>query len=181
MPTGSLRAHRAAGLALLALLAACVPAPKAPPPQPVAPPPAPTPAPAPTPVAPILGWDVAPVEPGNWTYRREGSDSVASFGASPAAPLVTLRCRKASRQMVLSLTGVAGPARALAIRTSNGNLQWQAAPDASGLAVTRPATDTGLDWIAFSRGRISIEPAGAARRVLPVWAEIARVIEDCRS
>ncbi|RZM31641.1 MAG: hypothetical protein EOP67_31935, partial [Sphingomonas sp.] len=42
------------------------------------------------------------------------------------------------------------------------------------------ATDPLLDAMGFSRGRFVIEQAGAAPLVLPAWAEIERVTEDCR-
>ena len=69
------------------------------------------------------------------------------------------------------------------LRTSAGNLAWAGAPSPDGpvaLRITRPGSDVGLDWIAFSRGRISIELPGRPRLIVPVWAEVARVIEDCR-
>ena len=44
------------------------------------------------------------------------------------------------------------------------------------LAVTDPL----LDAMAFSRGRFVVEQPGQAPLVLPPYAEIGRVIEDCR-
>jgi hypothetical protein len=37
-----------------------------------------------------------------------------------------------------------------------------------------------LDAMAFSRGRISVEVEGQQPIILPSWAEIARIVEDCR-
>ena len=48
------------------------------------------------------------------------------------------------------------------------------------LEAMRTASDPGLDQIAFSRGRITIEQPGQPTLVLPTWAEPVRVIEDCR-
>lgn len=43
------------------------------------------------------------------------------------------------------------------------------------------ATDSVLDQMAFSRGRIMIASGMPARAaILPAWPEITRVIEDCR-
>jgi hypothetical protein len=41
-------------------------------------------------------------------------------------------------------------------------------------------TDQILDAMAYSRGRIAVE-AGAQKVAIPSWAEITRVVEDCRS
>jgi len=100
---------------------------------------------------------------------------------------VTLVCRTASRQIELGVHGVSPAARALTVRTSFGVLNWPGAithPPADGpaiLRVTRPVNDPGFDWIAYSRGRASVEVDGAQRLIVPVWAEISRVVEDCRN
>ena len=49
-----------------------------------------------------------------------------------------------------------------------------------GIGAVLAANDPLLDAIAFSRGRFVIEQPGRAPLVLPAWAEIERVIEDCR-
>ena len=117
--------------------------------------------------------------PGDWSYSQTGADSMARFGAATGAPVLTLRCMRASRRIALQGAGLGG--NALTIRTSSGALQWAAdAPAANGLTVTRPASDPGFDWIAYSRGRIALETTAAPRLIVPVWAELVRVIEDCR-
>ena len=47
-------------------------------------------------------------------------------------------------------------------------------------AAVLTATDPLLDAIAFSRGRFTLEQDGVPAQSLPAWAEIERVIEDCR-
>lgn len=42
------------------------------------------------------------------------------------------------------------------------------------------ARDPLLDAMAFSRGRFAVEVNGLPTLYLPAWAEIGRVIEDCR-
>ena len=120
---------------------------------------------------------------GQWRYRSTTAESVAEFGASNMQPSFAMRCVKPSRQIALTLAGYR-TAGTVVIRTSAGVLQWngQAMPQSSGsvLTITRPASDTGFDWMAYSRGRISIEPTSSPRFLLPVVAEIGRVIEDCR-
>ena len=43
-----------------------------------------------------------------------------------------------------------------------------------------PARDPLLDAMAFSKGRFAIEIAGLPTLYAPSWAEVTRVIEDCR-
>lgn len=179
------RSRRFAPIAVVSLvallaLAGCQAIPHA---EPVARPvPAPAPPPPPPPAADTgQSWEEASVAPGDWSYDQSGVESVARFGPTGAAPLVSLRCVKASRRIILQGAGL-GSGTALTIRTSYGALQWAADAPAgiTGLSVTRAASDPGFDWIAYSRGRISLETAGAPRLIVPVWAELVRIIEDCR-
>jgi hypothetical protein len=90
-----------------------------------------------------------------------------------------------TRQITLSISasGATGTPVPVSIRTTSGILAWSGAGNAADnqfVVITRPATDPGFNWIAYSRGRISVEARGTARLILPVWAEVSRVIEDCR-
>ena len=164
---------------MLAIVAGCVPQPpEASPPAPrlMAPPPAP--APRPTPAADWRDW---PVTGGTWVYRRHPRGSIALFGPAAGDALVTLRCDAAARQVFLSKAGsLAAPmtvrttsiARTLAVRPTGGTPAY--------VAVALAPRDPLLDAIGFSRGRFTLEQAGAAPLVLPPWAEVERVTEDCR-
>ncbi|MEC3950652.1 hypothetical protein [Sphingobium sp. HWE2-09] len=140
------------------------------------------PAPQPATAAPAsVEWQYRPVAPGNWFYRPEAAGSSATFGVSPAAAQLTLRCDRASRRVSLARAG--GGQGALTVRTSYGAASWAATPsgDAAGqLVAFRAASDTGLDQLAYSRGKIAVEAAGQPPLIVPAWAEISRVIEDCR-
>ena len=48
------------------------------------------------------------------------------------------------------------------------------------VAITFAASDRQLDAMAFSRGRFMLEVSGLPTLVLPAWAEVGKVIEDCR-
>lgn len=48
------------------------------------------------------------------------------------------------------------------------------------LIATLAANDALLDSMAFSRGRFAVEVNGLPTLYLPAWAEVGRVIEDCR-
>lgn len=170
-----------------AALAACavVPPPvEPPPPPPPSAPPAPTPPPPPVAVAPDKPWDVAPLTPGDWRYEKLGSDSIASFGGPSGSRVAVLRCDRASRQIGFSVDGAAvTQAVVVTIRTTSGTLTWSGSAGAGNaplITVSRPASDKGFDWIAYSRGRVSVEIQGLQRLILPIWAEVSRVLEDCR-
>lgn len=165
--------------ALAVLLASCVAAPDRPP---VAAPAAPSrPAPAPQAAAPApvpLGWQDRPVTPGDWNYQAEGAGSIAMFGPVGGASLLTIRCDRASRQIRVLRAGAApGP---MTIRTSYGAVSWPPSGAAGG-QVVRAANDMVLDQIAYSRGHFAVEMQGIDMLILPAWAEVGRVIEDCRA
>lgn len=167
-------------LAALVLVASCV-APPRQEPVPV-PPPAPAPRPAPAPTPPPKDWRDWPVTPGAWRYEQQGVSTVATFGATGAPPVLTMRCEIPARQVVFApiAARVAGQ---MVVRTTFGAASWplQASPaNPAQFVSARAGSDSALDQIAFSRGRFVIEVPGAAPLVLPTWAEITRVIEDCR-
>lgn len=185
----------AAFLPSLVLLASCV----GPGSGPVRPVPAPAPAPAPGPARPVPApvppaqpapvateWRYRPATPGNWSYRAEAAGAVAVFGPSGADVRLTLRCDRASRRISLARAG-AGSASAIIVRTSYGATSWPATPSSGGangvvpqIVAFRAASDTVLDQIAYSRGKFAVEVAGQAALIVPAWAEVSRVIEDCR-
>lgn len=176
----------------LVLLASCVgPAPQRPAPSP---PPATRPVaqPRPTPIAPAqpapvaTEWQYRPASPGSWTYRPEAAGSAAFFGTSGSDVRLALRCDRASRRVSLARAG-AGPnsasAGAIIVRTSYGATSWPAASSGGAtpqLVAFRAASDTVLDQLAYSRGKFAIEVVGQEVLTVPAWAEVSRVIEDCR-
>jgi hypothetical protein len=162
-----------------ALLAACVPQPVAPP---AASPPPPVARPAPQPVAAKgSSWNDWPWTPGTWTYRRDTRGSLALFGPVGGDALLTLRCDLGQQQIYLSRAGTA-PAP-LTIRTTSLTRAVPVQPTGGTPAYVAAAltpNDGLLDAMGFSRGRFVVEQAGAATLVVPTWAEIERVTEDCR-
>ena len=163
---------RCAAIFLAVALAGCaVPRAVAPPPVRVTalPPPRPVP-------PPPADWRDWPVTAGTWRYARGGQASVARF--VPAG--LTLSC-DADGQLRLWLDRVA--TAPVTVRTSS--VARTLTPAAvggppAGVAIVLAARDPLLDAMAFSRGRFAIEQAGAAPLVVPAWAEVGRVIEDCR-
>ncbi|MCD2324582.1 hypothetical protein LQ953_11215 [Sphingomonas sp. IC-56] len=167
----------AALLALAGCVAPSEPAPEAAPPVPMptrAPPP--PPAPRPTPSADWRDWALSP---GTWTYRREGSGSVAGFGAAGAAPALSLRCDAGAGRITLSLGRVG--AGSATVRTSSSVRALPLTRGADGQSsASLGARDGLLDAMGFSRGRFIVEVAGQPPLVVPAWPEILRVAEDCR-
>ncbi|MBN8808197.1 MAG: hypothetical protein J0I47_08165 [Sphingomonas sp.] len=167
-----MRAVLALSIAVVTL-AGCVapPAPVAPPRVVVAPPPVPVVAPVPPPLA--ADWNDWPFTPGDWRYLQQPGATVGRFETAGQAAL-TLICDRFTR--LVRLTGIA-PAPAT-IRTTS--LTRVVAPGTGEPALVFAANDPLLDAIAFSRGRFVVEQAGRAPLVLRPYAEIGRVIEDCR-
>lgn len=164
--------------ALLALAACGAPAPR-PMPEPARrqPPPPALPVPAP----PAADWRDWPVTPGTWTYARDERGSLALFGPAGGEALLSLRCEAGTRQVYLSRAGV--QTGALTIRTSSATRVLPTRPTGGTppyAAVALTPTDPLLDAMGFSRGRFVVEQAGTAPLVVPAWAEIERVTEDCR-
>lgn len=161
------------------MAAAC--APQAPTPEPAPNPQPPvTPAP-PAPQQPTGKWTDWPITPGDWVYRQDARGSIALFGAAGQDALLTLRCDKARGRIYLSRKSDKPSAR-MAIRTS-ARLKNANASSAGGspayLAIEMMPQDPILPAIAYSRGRIAIETDGEISMAVPVYSEMARVIEDC--
>lgn len=171
-------------LAAAAVLAGCIPS--APPPVAPAPRPTPAPAPAPAPVTPALtgDWRDWPLTPGDWSYRQEGRGSVALFGPANADARFSIRCDRAAGQIVLSRPGTASGNGAMTIRTMSltRTLPTQAVGGAAPhMTVALTPRDPLLDAMGYSRGRFIVEQAGLPTLVIPAYAEIERVTEDCRA
>jgi len=173
-------------LALTFALASCV-APVAPPrPAPI-PAPVPTytppPPPRPTPVPLGADWRDWPVTPGEWVYRQDGRGSIALFGQRGADAMLTLRCDRAAGTLYFSRAAAAIAAVPMTIRTSTASRMLSSTPTGGTppyLAVELAPRDSLLDAMGFSRGRFIVEQPGYATLVVPAWAEIERVTEDCR-
>ena len=154
------------------LLSSCVPRPA--PPPPVPPPVQPAPE-LPPPPSPAVGWEDAPLTPGDWSLDMAAGRPSAVYAG--AAPLFVVRCEPGRR---IALVRGGGRGGALTIRTTYGARALPAAVGPEGLAAIVAASDPLLDGIAFSRGRFAVEAEGQAPLILPAWPEPARVVEDCR-
>jgi len=129
------------------------------------------------------------VAPGGWSYRTTERGTIASFGQPGRATLLSFRCDLATHRIFVA-RATSHPANRISgqmtVHTSFGETQWPVTgtsmTGASGAYATaiRAGNDGTFDKIAFSRGRFAIEAPGAAPIAVPGWAEVSRVIEDCR-
>jgi hypothetical protein len=121
--------------------------------------------------------------PGDWVYVQDERGSIGYFGQSGQNAIVTIRCDKARQRVYLSRSGrlVAPP---MVVKTSSIAKTLVAANTGNTpayIAVDLSPTDPILDAMAYSRGRFTVEAEGHVSLALPAWAEIGRVVEDCRS
>jgi hypothetical protein len=167
-------------LSALLSLAACAAPP--PPPQPVPKPQPAVVAPAP-PQLPAGEWIDWPLAPGDWVYRRDERGSIGLFGLAGQNALITLRCDTQRRRIYLGREG-AGAGGKMLVRSSASMKEFVASPTGATpayLASEIMPGDPILDAMAFSRGRIGIEVDGQPPIAIPSWAEITRIVEDCRA
>ncbi|WP_374527342.1 hypothetical protein [Novosphingobium sp.] len=172
-------------LGVLGFLTSCAAPQQAPAPLP-APAPAPSlmpkPQPAPLPPPPA-DWRDAPRTPGNWSWSNAGGKSVATYGSSPAAALVTFTCDRVRGEVLIARAALGGGQVPMALTSTTGTraLLSQGGPNSESWQVAAlKAGDPVLDAIAFSRGRFALEVAGQPTLYLPSWPEVGRVVQDCR-
>lgn len=170
----------------------CVPAPDstpAPSPSPVvqAPAPSPTPrpttAPAPAPAVQFENLIDAPQTPGDWRLATSNFETVAKFGELNAEPRFSLFCDRRSGRITIMRSGNAPQSVQTVIRTETTDRVLSMSPARDSLPVlqvTLPARDPLFDAMAVTRGRFAVETPELSTLYLPAWAEVTRVIEDCR-
>ena len=163
---------------LALVVGACVP--RAAPPVPVA---LPAPAVAPPPPAPrpVADWQDWPWTPGAWRYLGDAGGTRAVY-AAPGQPVVAeLRCDRAARVVTLSRPGAGATPFTIRTSATTRAIATALVPGAVPQVTAQFAPDDRLlDAMAFTRGRFTVEQSGTTPLVLPPWAEVGRVIQDCR-
>jgi hypothetical protein len=132
-------------------------------------------------VRPTGDWTDWPLAAGDWVYRQDDRGSIALFGPPNTDALVTLRCDRARQRIYLARAG-SGSGN-IVIRSTSAMKQFTGAqtPGTPYIAAEIMPRDAILDAMIFSRGRIAIDVAGQMPLAIPSWAEIGRVVEDCRA
>ena len=175
--------HAAGAIALSFGLAACVPSVTPPPPVVVRPAPTPPPTPTPAPVVqePVFAnWMDAPQTPGDWIYEDQSEGGMALFSAPDSSPLFMLECDREGPGVMLFRSSNGQGRRAASIRTETATRTLQLDAAGPGHIIWLNARDPILDAMALSKGRFALEVQGERTLYLPAWAEVSRVIEDCR-
>lgn len=125
----------------------------------------------------------APRTPGDWSYAANIGGGAAQYRAPGGETLFSLGCDRATGTVSLfRFGGAAGPVP-MRILTETATRLLDARPaggPAPALAASLAARDPLLDAMALSKGRFAVETAGLPTLHLPSWAEVSRVIEDCR-
>ena len=176
-------------IAITFAVAACIPATTSPPPAGTRPAPAQT-RPAPVEAAPATlpaaqasqNWLDQPRTPGDWGYRPIQGGTLAEY-SDASGPLFSIGCTAPARQIVLRRENVdRGSDVRMTVRTETSDRTLVARPTDDGPAnrAVIAANDSLLDAVALTRGRFAVEVAGTDTLYLPAWAEVTRVIEDCR-
>lgn len=125
----------------------------------------------------------APATVGDWSYRTASTGGTAVFGDPQSGARFSLRCDRNARVVSLWRARQGAGGATMTLRSESQMRNLPAAPTAGqvpGLEARLPASDRLLDAIAFSKGRFAVEASGAPALYLPSWAEVTRVIEDCR-
>jgi hypothetical protein len=136
---------------------------------------------APAPVA-TTDFSTAPLAPGSWRYGPAPSGSAASFVDATGTSRLVIQCNRSTRQVSISrISTSAAPSLQLWTDSAARTLPARFEPNAYRVTAELAASDALLDAIAFSRGRIAASMSGALPLVVPIWAEPARAIQDCRT
>lgn len=141
---------------------------------------------APVPILPAdsdTSWLDAPQTPGDWSYRREAARSMAGFGPPGTENLLVLICERGTNQITLLVAGEVASPVLMTVRTETQQrilTASQSKMEMPFLAATFAANDRLLDAMAITKGRFAVEVEGFEPLYIPAWAEVTRVIEDCR-
>ncbi|GAA3908911.1 hypothetical protein GCM10022276_28990 [Sphingomonas limnosediminicola] len=129
-----------------------------------------------------VDYSIATPIQGNWSYAPVTGGSEATFSNVANQMQLSVRCTVAARSVTISrpATGAA-PFLFVWTSTQSRNLPASFQPATARLTANLSAYDQLLDAIAFSRGRFAIGIGAQAAIIFPAWAEVARVVEDCRA
>lgn len=128
-------------------------------------------------------WRDIPLAPGTWVYREDERGSLALYGEPDSEAVFLVRCDRADRRIVFSRAGSLEAGGTMAFQASHGEASYAAQNSAGAqpyIVAATGGTDSYLDAIAFSRGRIVVTVPGHPVLALPNWPQMTRVFEDCR-
>jgi hypothetical protein len=133
----------------------------------------------------IANWQDQKAAAGDWVWKSDARGSVALFGAAGADATFLIRCEREGRRVFVSRAGAfaVGETGRMTIRTTSA-LQTYPVANANTappyISAALNASDPHLDAMMYTRGKFLISVKGGDDLIIPAWAEISRVIEDCR-
>jgi hypothetical protein len=126
----------------------------------------------------------APQTAGDWTQGLIAGVPYALFGVDSRIAALGIRCLRADGTVTVARRSDGQAPRAMTIRTETMSRSLIAEPvqrfPGRFLGVSLRAEDPLLHSMALSKGRFAVEVDGEAPLYLPSYAEVSRVIEDCR-
>jgi len=119
---------------------------------------------------------------GSWTYAATADGSEASFAGASGSPQLWLHCTRATRRVtILKAASAAAPSLTVWASSQTRSIASSFNPATGRLTIDLANYDPLLDAIAHSRGRVGFTVGTQPSLVVPPWAEVSRVIEDCRA
>ena len=131
----------------------------------------------PLPIPAQTAWEDRPQTPGDWKYMRDQDGASRAMFVRSGQVMFGMSC-KPSRRIRLVVPDATATQMVVRSETTDRMLTGQREDGA--LQVELPANDPLLDAMAITRGRFAVEVEGKSALYLPAWAEVTRVIEDCR-
>jgi hypothetical protein len=119
---------------------------------------------------------------GNWSWAQTADGSEATFSDAYSRPQLILHCTRATRRVSIAKpSAAAAPFLSIWTSSQSRNLAASFSPTGGRLSADLPAFDPLLDAMSTSRGRIGVTVSGSTPLVVPSWAEVGRIVEDCRA
>jgi hypothetical protein len=128
-------------------------------------------------------WMDAPRTPGDWRYEVGAGGPLAVYIGAGGKGDFVMSCDRSARAIGLWRAGTSLSPRIMTIRSETATRSFrvvQAEDTNPYLTASIAANDPLLDAMALSKGRFAVETEGLPTLYLPSWAEVTRVIEDCR-
>jgi hypothetical protein len=119
---------------------------------------------------------------GAWSYAPAADGSEAVFDNASGYPQLWVHCTRSTRRVSIARSAnAAAPLLNVWTSSGTGSIASSFDPATGRLRIDLANWDPLLDAIATSRGRIGFSVGTEPALVVPAWAEVARVIEDCRA
>lgn len=128
-------------------------------------------------------WNDEPQTPGTWRYEQSDGGPIAVFVGTTGVDEFLLTCDTGLKQIGLRRPGTSSENLMLRIRTETATRAIGAVQDDGRnpfVTANLDVRDPLLDAMAITKGRFAVEVEGMEPLYLPAWAEVTRIIEDCR-